>query len=209
MSRLIAAALAAFVVVVFTAGGPAMAVEEPPHTVVEKDGAFEIRRYEPTVVAEVVEKGDRTAAANAGFRTLAGYIFGANAPKTKIAMTAPVTQTPGEKIAMTAPVTQTNAGEGWVIGFVMPKGSTLAAMPAPRDPSIKLREVPGRTVAALRFSGFAPADTLAAKTETFAAQVRARGYTLAGPVSYGFYDPPWTLPFMRRNEVMADVRKAD
>lgn len=203
------AALAAIVIVVFTAGGPAMAVEEPPHAVVERDGAFEVRRYEQTVVAEVVAQGDRASAANAGFRMLAGYIFGANAPKAKIEMTAPVTQTRGEKIAMTAPVTQTSDGEDWVIGFVMPKGSTLAAMPAPRDPAVKLREVPARTVAALRFSGFAHSDTLAAKSEAFAAQVRARGYAIAGPVTYGFYDPPWTLPFMRRNEVMAEVRKTD
>ena len=131
-----------------------MAVEEPPHAVLVRDGKFELRRYAPMVVAEVVTTGGRWPAVNAGFRPLARYIFGANTPGAKIAMTSPVTQTAGggkgEKIAMTAPVVQAKQGDAWTIRFVMPAGSTLATMPAPVDPSVRLLEEPSRTVAALR-----------------------------------------------------------
>lgn len=186
-----------------------MAVEEPPHTIVEKAGAFEVRRYEPMVVAEVAQTGERWSAVNDGFRLLADYIFGRNAPKAKIAMTAPVTQAPakGEKIAMTAPVTQTQgaAGAEWVVGFVMPKGSRLETMPAPLDPQVKLRAIPARTVATLRFSGLARTQTLEQKSADLQAELRRRGLEAAGPVTFAYYDPPWTLPFMRRNEVMVEV----
>jgi hypothetical protein len=201
-------ALLSFVLVLMS-GGPAMAVEEPPHTIVEKAGAFELRRYESMVVAEVVVSGERSAAANAGFRLLANYIFGGNEPKAKIAMTAPVTQSSGkgETIAMTAPVTQaqTGAASDWVIGFVMPRGSRLETMPVPLDPKVKLRVVPERTIAALRFSGLAGMTTLTEKTGELQAELRRRGLATAGPVTFAFYDPPWTLPFMRRNEVMVEV----
>lgn len=188
-----------------------MAVEEPPHAVLAKDGKFELRRYAPMVVAEVTTTGARGQAVNAGFRPLARYIFGGNTPGAKIAMTSPVTQTAksgskGEKIAMTAPVVQTKQGDAWTIRFVMPAGSTLAAMPAPDDPNVKLIEEPEHVVATLRFSGSASDKDLARKTDELTALLRARKLEPVGPVTFAYYDPPWTPPFMRRNEVMVAVR---
>ena len=98
-----------------------MAVEEPAFRTVLREGAFELRDYPALVVAEVTVDGDQKAAANQGFRLLAGYIFGGNKPRQSIAMTAPVAQTPArEKIAMTAPVTQTQTANQWVVRFTMP-----------------------------------------------------------------------------------------
>jgi len=182
-----------------------MAVEEPRHAVIEKTGAFELRRYEPMVLAEVVETGERGAAANAGFRALAGYIFGDNAPKTKIAMTAPVTQTRGEKIAMTAPVTQSRESGGWIVRFVMPDGATRASLPAPTNPAVRLVDLPGRTVAVRRFSGFATETALRRETDALNAEIAQRKLHPSGAATVAFYDPPWTLPFMRRNEVMLEI----
>ena len=115
-----------------------MAIEEPRYEVLAKDGPFELRQYAPTIVAEVTVPGDRDAAVNAGFKALAGYIFGANVPKQKIEMTAPVTQEPGEKIAMTAPVTQQAKGGEWIVRFVMPSSWTMKTLPKPVDPRVRL-----------------------------------------------------------------------
>lgn len=184
-----------------------MAVEEPPHTVVAKDGQFELRDYAPLVVAEVTVEGRRWEAANRGFRPLADYIFGANVPKEKIAMTAPVAQRrTGETIAMTAPVAQSEAGEGrWVVRFVMPAGQTLESLPEPANAAVRLVSEPARRFAAVRFSGLAGDETIARKEATLRDWIAARGLTPAGPPSYAYYDPPWTLPWLRRNEVMIPV----
>ena len=134
--------------------GPVMAqIEEPQYKIIMKDGDFELRDYAPYIVAEVVIEGDRDSAVNAGFRVLAGYIFGGNTSQSKIAMTAPVTQSKGEKIEMTAPVTQTGNGSSWVIRFMMPQTYTMSTLPKPDDERITLKQIKSRRVAVLKFSG--------------------------------------------------------
>lgn len=180
-----------------------MAIEEPPHTVEVRDGAFEIRAYAPKIVAEVTVEGDRGGAANRGFRPLADYIFGGNQPRAKIAMTAPVIQQPaGQKIAMTAPVIQQPAGAQWVVQFVMPAQYTMETLPAPNNPSVRLKEQPAVRMGVVRFSGIWTQSRLDESMEKLLAGLAARGEKPVGPVTYAFYDPPWTPPFMRRNEVM-------
>lgn len=204
MIRILLSALLAL----FAAGGPAMAVQEPAFTVEAREGAMEIRRYAPLIAAEVLVEAQGRAAANEGFRPLANYIFGANVSRAKIAMTAPVTQTPrSEKIAMTAPVTQTPAGgDAWAVRFIMPAGYTMETLPTPADPRVRLVPEPARRVAAVRFSGGAGERTLAAKTAELEAFLKARGETPAGPATWAFYDPPWTPVFMRRNEVLIPLQ---
>lgn len=196
-----------------------MAIEEPAHKVLIREGAFEVRQYVPMAVAEVLVPGDRDEAANRGFRLLAGYIFGGNQPAAKIAMTAPVLQQPvneitvpapararsGEKIAMTAPVLQTATEAGWRVRFVMPAGATLANLPKPNDDRVRLLEEPGAKVAAFRFSGTWNDAGLKQKAGELEAFIARQGLKPAGAASFAFYNPPWTLPFMRRNEVLIPV----
>src|SRR5512142_2020168 len=130
---------------------PAMAIDEPGYTVVRKDDAFEVRRYEPYLVAETVVNAPAEEAGNQGFRILAAYIFGENKGARKIEMTAPVAQTP-TKIAMTAPVAQTATSEGYVVQFAMPREWTLETLPEPTDPRVKLRAIPARTLAVIGYS---------------------------------------------------------
>jgi hypothetical protein len=190
------------------AGAPAMATPEPPFTRVSASGGIEVRDYGPQIVAEVLVRGGRGEAAGRGFRPLANFIFGANAPRAKIAMTAPVTQSrSGEKIAMTAPVIQTREGEPWRVGFIMPEGYTMETLPRPNDPSVRLREEPARRMAVIRFSGFAPEDRLEAQTAALERAVAAQGLRPVGAPIYAFYDPPWTPPWMRRNEIMVEVAR--
>jgi hypothetical protein len=186
---------------------------EPAFIVLARHEPIEIRQYGPRLAAETTVEADEEAARNEGFRRLAGYIFGANTGSAKIAMTAPVAQAPqqGTTIAMTAPVAQaaapsTAAGQGgWVVRFFMPAEWTMATLPTPNDPAVRLVEIPGETMAVLRFTG---SRAPAAVTRENAALLRALDsgpwQPTGEPVAW-FYDPPWTLPWLRRNEVAVPV----
>lgn len=190
-------------------GGPALAVEQPKYSVVVREGDHELRRYEPYIVAEVVVSGDQGEAVQQGFRKLAGYIFGANAGNAKIAMTAPVAQRPdGEKIAMTSPVTQTPRGKGrWTVQFMMPSTYALNTLPKPKDADIHFRAEPARDMAVIRFSGVARAENYRTQTEDLRRWIAAKGLAAQGDAVLAQYDPPWTPWFMRRNEVLLEVRR--
>jgi hypothetical protein len=191
---------------------PAMAaIEEPSFETVKQSGDFEIRRYAPMIVAETVVEGSLGGASSDGFRLIAGYIFGNNISPTgkgseKVAMTAPVTMeaAPG-RIAMTAPVTTEAEGSRFRMHFVMPSKYTMATLPKPGDDRVKLREVPAKKMAVVRFSGFAGEGKVKEKTDELLAWVRAEGLEPAGAAQLARYDPPWTLPFLRRNEVLVPV----
>lgn len=180
-------------------------VEEPDYTIFETIGAIEIRDYAPMIAAETSVEGERTAAIGEGFRRIAGYIFGDNAPREQIAMTAPVQQQKGSTIAMTAPVQQQGANGTWSVRFIMPKQWTMETLPAPVDERVKLVPMPGRRFAVIRFSGSAGQAALDAKTTELQDFVRTRGLTPQSEPLYAFYNPPWTLPFFKRNEVMLEV----
>lgn len=183
-----------------------MAVEEPGFAVALHQGAFEIREYPATVVAEVTVTGDQRGAAGKGFRLLAGYIFGGNTRHQSIAMTAPVAQQPrGETIAMTAPVTQIPADGAWVVRFTMPSAYSLATLPRPNDQRVTLRQMPPSRFVVVRFSGFASPSSVAAKTAELTAFARAHNLQTVGPATLAQYNPPWTLWFLRRNEVMLQL----
>ncbi len=185
-----------------------MASEEPKYRIEKDYGSFEVRVYAPTIVAETVVTGSFGDGSSEGFRRLAGYIFGANDGGRKIAMTAPVGAEPargskGERIAMTAPVGSERTADGWVVTFTMPAALTMKTLPAPDDARVRLREVPARRVAAVRFSGTWGAEKFEAVAKTLAADAKEAGLSPAGaPPVFARYDPPWTPWFMRRNEVL-------
>lgn len=189
--------------------GLAMAVETPPHKTVVRDGDYELRDYPALVVAEVTVDGEQKAAANKGFRLLAAYIFGANRKRQDIAMTAPVAQQPaGEAVAMTAPVAQVPGAAGtWVVRFTMPSQWSLQTLPVPDNPAVTLRNTEPARFAVLRFSGLAKPDDVRERSAELLAWAKARKLRVAGPVSLAQYNPPWTLWFMRRNEVMVEVAR--
>ena len=184
--------------------------EEPPFTVERRIGGptsdVEIRRYGSRIAAETTIDADEEPARNEGFRRLARYIFGGNQGKTKIAMTAPVVQEKGQKIAMTAPVAaQRDGGGQWVIRFFMPSEHTLDTLPTPNDERVHLVTVPGERVAVLRFSGIASSEAVASRTEELLKTLRDSDIQTAGEPLTWFYDPPWTIPFRRRNEIAVSL----
>lgn len=181
--------------------------EEPPFTVQRRigsaNGEVEIRRYESRIAAETTIDADEEAARNEGFRRLARYIFGANKGKATIAMTAPVATQQSEKIAMTAPVaTQRDRAGQWTVRFFMPSEYTLETLPVPNDDRVRLVNVPPETVAVLQFSGIPSPQTVATRTGELLAALRAESLEPDGDPMGWFYDPPWTIPFRRRNEVV-------
>jgi hypothetical protein len=185
--------------------------EQPPYEVVGRVGDAEIRRYAPQIAAEAVVEGPVETARNEGFRRVAGYIFGDNTAKASVAMTAPVVQGRepsggSQSIAMTSPVVQQPAGAGsWSIQFIMPAKYTMATLPQPNDPRVRLVEIPARTFAVVRFSGLGRDDAVARHEKALDAALAGSSWRAVGEPVTWYYDPPWTVPFLRRNEVARPV----
>ncbi len=183
-----------------------MAIEEAPYTVVKASGIFEVRDYEPHILAETLVDSTLEDAGNKAFRRLFNYISGANHSRSSIAMTAPVSQeSSGEKITMTAPVSQQVSAGKWAVSFMMPASYTMETIPVPDNPAIKLRQVPTRTVAAVRYSGFWSEEKYLLHKEKLEAWLRDNKLTAAGEAVWARYNPPFTLWFLRRNEILIPV----
>ncbi len=201
------------IVLLLSAGGSAMAYEEPDYEVVQSYEDFELRRYAPYLVAETTVEDDFGAAGSTAFRILADYIFGNNRRREKMAMTAPVDMQPaeGEKIAMTAPVTQVEAGGGeatgerYVFRFVMPSEYTLETLPEPVDERVTLRELPARWVAARRYSGTWSESYYREQETALLEALAAAGFSTRGTPIFARYNSPFSLWFLRRNEVLIEV----
>ncbi len=179
---------------------------EPPYKVLSQDGEIEIRQYGEMIVAETVVEGSYGQTSGAAFSRLAGYIFGKNRAKQKFAMTAPVLQEPvSEKISMAAPVIQEKKGNAWVMSFVMPEGYRLETLPVPLDDAVKLRMLPGRKVGVIRYSGLHSEHNLRNFAEKLTGWLEKNGNRVLSGARAASYDPPWTLPFLRRNEVHIDI----
>ena len=187
-----------------------MATEEPKYTVLEKEPPFEVRSYAPIIVAEVQVDGDLDEASGQGFRLIAAYIFGQNQVSEKIAMTAPVTvenQTlKSAKIAMTAPVGIESSAGKWIVSFVMPAEYTMETIPKPINTQVQLRQIPAVKKAVISFTGFYNEQKVAEKTLELEQWMKSRNLQGIGAPNFARYNPPWTLPFMRRNEVMFSLR---
>ncbi|MEM6293409.1 MAG: heme-binding protein [Myxococcota bacterium] len=185
--------------------------EEPKYEVQVKHSGFEVRLYEPRIVAEVEVKGQGREATSAGFRLLADFIFGNNTAKTEVAMTAPVDRTAAsEAIDMTAPVDRTAKGEAWIVAFTMPSKYTMESLPKPNDERVHIRQVPPTRYAVMRFSGSPNDKVVGSRMDLLIERVEKEGYTTAGkPPTYARYDPPWTPSFMRRNEIMLELAPVD
>ena len=181
-------------------------VEQPKYQLVESSGNIEIRDYAPMIVAEVDMAGERRDAIGKGFRIIADYIFGNNTSAQKVPMTAPVTQQDSKKIAMTAPVTQQGDRNIWRVRFIMPSSYTMGTLPKPSNPAVKLKEIAATRYAVIRFSGMAGEDNLKRRTNELNDWVSTNNLTSVSAPVYAFYNPPWTLPFLRRNEVMVEIR---
>ncbi len=189
-------------------GSVCMAIDEPAYKVIKSDGAIEIREYQPYIVAETfIGASVMDDASNAGFKKLFKYISGNNSSNTGISMTAPVTTTRSEKIEMTAPVTTTRSSDGYAIAFVMPLKFTLATTPQPNDSTIRIREIPSRTVAVIRFSGRWTESSMSEHEQELIQWMKSNGYAAGSIPVIARYDPPFMPWFLRRNEIQIEIKK--
>ena len=184
--------------------------EEPNFTVLQQEAHFEVREYAPVVVAETLVDEPFDEAGNIAFGRLFGYISGKNAAFTEIAMTAPVmaldeSRASGEQISMTAPVIGEETPRGWRFAFVLPADYTLDGAPRPSNPEVRLNRIPARKVAVLRYSGSWNETAYAENFELLRQWMRQNRLQADSLPRVAAYDPPWTLPFLRRNEVMIDI----
>ena len=183
-----------------------MAIEEPEFISIEKKDAFEIREYQSKLIAQVLVTGTFDSASNKGFRLLADFIFGnnkTNEGSKKIDMTAPViTHDASEKIEMTAPVISEETERGWYISFNMPKQYTKETLPVPNNPEVKIIDVPKEKFAVITFSGLVREKKYAEMLNLLNEEMKKRNLEPKGPPILARYNPPWTLPFLRRNELM-------
>ena len=203
MHALSAAGFAAIVAVLVTP--TAMAIEEPRFKVLEKDGSFELREYSTHIVAETrVEAGFEDAGSPA-FQRLFRYISGNNVAQQKIAMTAPVTQSSSEKIKMTAPVSQVADGNAYLVAFSLPSTYTLATVPKPLDPTVRIRQVPAQLIACWRYSGRWTESNYRDHEVLLRERINSRELIARGDPVLARYNPPFTPWFMRRNEVWIPV----
>jgi effector-binding domain-containing protein len=191
-------------------GGVAMATEEAAYTVEKTDGDFQVRQYSPQVVAEILVDGTLEDVGNKAFGPLFRYISGANQAQGKIPMTAPVTQQrDGEKIAMTAPVGQEAVGNRWAVTFMMPANTTLETLPVPTDERVRLRVVPARRVAAVRYSGAWSQHGYEHHLAELRKWMKAQGLAAAGDPVWARYDAPFKPWFLRRNEILVPLEHGE
>ena len=175
--------------------------ETPKYKVLVKNERFEIRKYAPYVVAKTSVKGDYKSSSSKAFRILAGYIFGKNKTKEQISMTSPV-EMKSEKIAMTAPVQMSEQNDMMTMAFSMPSKYKLEGLPTPDDNRITFERVPAKIVASIQFSGLRSDKKIMNKEKELRQWLeKYPQYQVTQEISYAGYNPPWTIPIFRRNEV--------
>ena len=183
-------------------------IEEPKYQVVQTLGdGIEIRDYDSRIAAETtMAASDPDRARSAGFDVIARYIFGDNQKRQSITMTSPVEMKQGgTAIAMTAPVEMKTGAGGITMRFFMPASYRMESLPTPTDSRVRLVELPRTRQAVLRFTGSTSDAAIAEKTQRLLEALKASSWNATGLASAYLYNPPWTLPFLRRNEVMVEV----
>jgi hypothetical protein len=183
--------------------------EKPAYTVLDRlPAGVEVRGYGPRLTAETEAAGAEEDAKERAFETLEAYLAGDNHPCAAIAGAVPaeVQRAPLE-IPMTAPV-ETRTAPGWVrLAFFLPKRFTLATVPEPTNGRVAVAGRPEEAIAALRFSGLPDEAAFAERAEALTSALAGSRWVADGDPALYTYDPPWTLPFLRRNEAVVRVER--
>ncbi len=189
-----------------------MAIEEPKYSVIQKNDTFEVRKYEPYLVAQTEVTGKSDEMGRKAFKILFDYISGKNQKNSKITMTAPVIQEDdqqqGQKIAMTVPVLQEmdrNNSKRATFSFVMPKEFTLQTLPKPLDSRITIKKILQKTVAVRRYSGTWAKERYEENKSILLKALKDAKIETIGEAKFARYNSPFSLWIFRRNEVMIEI----
>lgn len=204
-----------FVLVIWIAWG--FVVSNAPalsYTVIGKKKGYEIRQYDSYIAATAIVPFTGREGLNAGFRVLAGYIFGGNTAQKSISMTVPVqvsentknsTLDTSQKISMTTPVLVSDAATTTTVTFSMPREYTLETLPKPNDSSIVLEQIPAKKFAAYRFTWNFTPKRIEEKKKYFVELLKKDSAIIVGEPVFAGYSGPGTAPFMMRNEILVEI----
>ena len=171
-----------------------MAIETPKHALVKKEDGFEVREYEPMIIATTNVRSDYADAASTGFRRIASYIFGGNSANKSIKMTAPVlTNSP-------------NPQDNYEIQFVMPSEHSMEDLPQPNSQNITLKNVNLGKTAVLKFGGWATEERASKYNDKLRDLLLSKGYTADGTFMVAQYNSPWAIPPFRKNEIIVQIK---
>jgi len=186
----------------------AMAVAEAKFVVIERAGDCELRQYEPAIVAETIVTGDFSDAGNQAFSRLFRYISGNNRTRpSHPPITSVEAAAPSAKIAMTAPVGQERVTNGWSVTFMMPATFKLEMLPEPNDPTVRLKQVPGRMMAGITYSGRWTRKLYDEHAQLLRGWIATQKLKIVGEEVWARYDPPFMPSFFRRNEILIPVER--
>lgn len=182
------------------------AIEEPEYTLLLQEEQYELRDYSPYIIAETFVDAGFEEAGTIAFRSLFNYISGDNQSRTEVVMTAPVSQQgSGEEISMTAPVSQKASGGRWLVSFTMPGMYTMDSIPKPNDPLVQIRQVERQRMAAIRYTGLWRENSYQSNKQALDAWIEAQGLKVTGEAVWARYNAPFSLWFLRRNEILIPV----
>ena len=191
--------------------GLLMATEEPAFTLIKQSEPFELRLYAPRIIAETAVSGDMKKASSSGFKAIANFIFGNNqhpgsGEAENISMTAPVIlQSSSVEAFTTSNPASDGSEQAWQVSFFMPSQYNLESLPKPNNSAVTVRSLPASYAAVMRFSGFSGAETVAKNTQALQQWIQQQQLSALSTPQLARYNPPWTLPFMRRNEIIIEV----
>lgn len=178
-----------------------MSTPEPKFNIIIEDSEFQIREYPKIIFASVFVNGGYNYALNRGFSILADYIFGNNKKRSSIEMTVPVVQQESERMEMTVPVTQVKKNDGYKISFVMPEEYSLETLPEPMTDRITFEELRNVRYGIVRFTGFISDGKIKKKRELLKNFLKKNNIENTETYFVARYDNPFSIPFLRRNEL--------
>ena len=184
------------------------AYEEPEYEVLQQTDEYEIRQYASYLVAETRVSGDFDRTGNAAFRRLAGYIFGDNRSSTSNEANAAASVSMNMTVPVTRQKVEGEEGRSTVYRFVMERAYDTESLPVPNDERVKLTEEKGGRFAVLRYRGRITEERFKKYVELLKTSLERDGLATIGEPISAVYNGPFTLPMLRRNEVMFRLASA-
>jgi len=169
-------------------------LETPKYKVIKKSGSYEVRKYEPMIVARTLVSSDYERATSTGFRRVANYIFGGNEKNMEIAMTAPVISN--------SPV---DVDSEYEISFVMPSVYKKENLPQPNSSNVEILDRSLGLIACISFGGWATTSRVQKYHDKLSAWINKEELTISGKFMVAQFNSPWALPPFRHNEIMVRI----